>query len=101
TNGDETPFGGVDVVRSQLEKDCSGTIGRFHSVDTYLAAAFDAGVPVVVEFSPDGGSTPHFRAWALLNKNAFQGARKDFVQESVTFDGSADVDGRSHTWLTF
>lgn len=99
TNGDESVFGDADVVRSQLFKDCAGSIGRFGSVDTYLADAFDAEVPVVVEFSPDGGTTPHFRAWALLNKSAFQGARKTYLEESVSFEGAADVDGRSHTWL--
>lgn len=100
TNGDDTPFLAADITRQQLGRDCSGTIGRFYSTDTYLVDAFDAAVPVVVEFSPDRGTTPHFRAWALLNKSAFSGDVKAFIEESVTFDGTADADGRSHTWLT-
>jgi hypothetical protein len=99
TNVDDTVFGATDITRQQVARDCSGTIGRFRSADTYLYDAYAAGVPVVVEFSPDGGTTPHFRAWALFNKEAFQGARKTMLEESVSFEGSADADGRSHTWL--
>lgn len=101
TYSDETVFGMTDTLLvQQLERDCSGTITRFKSIDTYLVAAYDAAVPIVIEYSPDGGTTPHFRAWALLNKNAFQGSPKTLIDESVAFDGAADVSGRSHTWLT-
>lgn len=96
-NGDDSVFGATDVSRQQIARDWSGTIARFFSVDTYLADAFDVGDPVVIEYSPDGGTTPTVRGWALLNKNAFQGDVKSFLEESVSWEGSADADGRSHT----
>lgn len=98
TNGDETVFGDTDVMRTQLMRDCSGSVGRFASVDTYLFDAFDAGVPVVFEMTVNG--TPRFRAWALLTKGTQQGDRKSFQEESGSFEGTADIDGRSHSFLT-
>lgn len=98
-NQEDNAFLDADVTRVQVEKDWSGTVGRWLSTDTYLADAFTAGVPVVVEFSSDGGTTVEWRGWGLPNKKTAGASKKTLVEDGIGFEGCADADGRSFTWL--
>jgi hypothetical protein len=60
--------------------------------------ALDAAVPVVLEFSRASG-TVFARAWALFQTNGIIGREEGTDQETIAFDGSADTDGRSYTFL--
>jgi hypothetical protein len=98
-NQDDSSFGDVDITRVQVEKDWSGTVGRWLSADTYFADAFNSGVPIVFEFSGDGGTTVEFRGWGLPNKKTAAASKKTLVTDGIGFEGAADADGRSFTWL--
>lgn len=97
-NGDESTLEHDDIVRSQLQRDCSGSVGRWH-INNYFRDALAAGDPVVLELSVGSGTTPIVRAWAVFTKSDTAGARDGYVEESIDFEGAADVDGRSFTFL--
>ncbi len=97
-NGDETTLEHDDTVRSQLQRDCAGSVGRWH-INSLFRDALSAETPVVIEISVAAGVTPIARAWAVFPKIDLSGARDGYVEESVEFEGAADADGRSFTFL--
>jgi hypothetical protein len=96
---EDTAFGDTDITREVVTRDCSGSISAWRSSDTTFLDALVAAVPVVLEFSTDGGSTIIARAWALLNKLDVSGARTTLQEDAVAFEGAADDDGRSFAFL--
>lgn len=97
-NADRSTFEDNDVVRMQVQRDCSGRLGRWE-IDTYFRDALAAGDPVVLELFLDGaGTTPKMKIWAILNSAETTGAQRALQEETVQFEGAADVDGRSFTF---
>lgn len=91
---EDNQFGDADVTRVQGLQDVQGTLGRWYSIDTYFTDALLAGNPVVIEFSSDSSVAFNRRAWALLNKDSMSAAINGLIEESVSFVGTPDVDGR-------
>jgi hypothetical protein len=97
-NEDESTFEDDDVVRMQVQRDCSGRLGRWE-IDEYFRDALVAGDPVVLELFLDGaGIVPKAKIWAILNSAETTGAQRALQEEEVAFEGAADVDGRSFTF---
>ena len=91
---EDNAFGDSDVTRVMGLQDVSGTIGRWWSVDTYFTDALLAGNPVVIEFWSDSTLAFDRRCWALLEKDEMKAAIEGLIEESVTFNGTPDADGR-------
>lgn len=91
---EDNQFGDTDVTRVQGLQDVQGTIGRWYSVDTYFGDALVAGVPVVIEFSSNSAGAFDRRLWADINKDGMMAAIAGLIDESVSFVGSPDADGR-------
>lgn len=98
-NADDSSFGDVDCTRLQISKDWSGSVGRWYSTDTYFMDAFAAAAPWTLEGSFDSGTTVVFRGWAFPTKVTQGGTTKTLVTDGISFEGKADADGRSFTWL--
>lgn len=97
-NATDTAFTDADHTRIQLGKDCSGSIGRWLSTDTVFADFFAGLVPFVVEIALDG-STVDIRCWGIASKDSVGASRKALITEGLQFEGAADADGRSFTFL--
>lgn len=93
-----TAFGDVDLTRLQATQDCAGSLALWW-LDSYFATALDAGLPIVVEQSIADGATPAFRAWALLTERGLQVVQGGLLEEPITWEGAADADNTSFTFL--
>lgn len=96
SNPPGSQFGDTAVVRpAQGLLDIAGSVGAWHSADTYFSDALLAGVPVVLEFYSDSSGAFDCRAWVLLEKDGIQSVIDGLVEEDVEFVGAADADGRT------
>jgi hypothetical protein len=98
TNSEDSAFLDADVTRLQNEADCKGSVGQWKNSSQNFKTALDAGTPVVLEFVR-ATSTVFARCWALFQSNGIQAEKKGLIEETIAFDGSADADGRSWTFL--
>lgn len=98
-NEPDTVFGDTDVTRIQVGKDVTGSIGRWQSVDTTFEDMLADDAAGVLELSIDGGTSVVFRARVRASSTSTTGAPRTLLEEGASFEGVADVDGRSHHWL--
>lgn len=97
---EDNQFGDDDVTRVAGLTDVQGSIGRWYSIDTYFEDALVAGLPVVLEFWTDSGSTFDRRIWGIVNSDGMTAAIAGLIEENVSFMGSADADHRVASKVT-
>lgn len=97
-NKEDVVFGDTDITRQQLQRTCSGAIGMWW-LDNSFNLVFNALAVVLVEIALADGATPIARAWALFTERSHDVAIAGYQEEPLTWEGSADADNRSFTWL--
>lgn len=80
--------------REQGLGDVQGTVGRFYQVDNLFIDALQAGTSVVLELR-ESSAVAGARIRCLFSKSEVKGAVASLVDETLTFEGSADADGRA------
>lgn len=93
-NEADNAFGDTFVTRVQTQKDISGSLSVWRTIDATFETALLSGSPVVLEFYSDGSQAFDLRAWALLNQNEIAAAVDGLVDQAVSFEGVQDADNR-------
>lgn len=87
-------FGDTFVLRSQNQKDASGTITKWRTTDATFDLSLIVGEPfVVIEYAFDG-VTRDALCWGLLNGTELSGSLTDLQEEAVSWEAFEDADGR-------
>lgn len=101
TNEDVTTFSATYRSRIQTVKDISGSIDVFWSsgnAEALLVAS--SSQPVALSFFDQSTSAFGVRAWAFVNQDDIAAAVDGVVDQSVGFEGTADVNQRTITTTT-
>lgn len=97
---DVSDFDKNAVQRLVTNLDLTGSLGRWSDTDRSLLTKLQAGVPIVLEFFSDKDATkPDCRCWAILTGDEIAAAVQDAQSESIEFETTPDIDGRSYTFL--
>lgn len=92
---DATTFASLgDTERAHGLRDANGTVERFTQLDHLFSAPLAAGTVMVVEFWRNQ-TTVDWRAWAEFTKVDHKASVTTLVGETVSFESTADADGRS------
>lgn len=92
-NQDVSRFRDDYVRRIQAQIDASASLGKYF-IDNQFIDRILAGDVVVLEFQVDI-NVVDLRMWAVLASDQVSGAPDGVVDESIDFEGTTDVDGRS------
>lgn len=77
-------------------KNVAGSLSEWHDpADTYFTDALVAGSPVVIEFWSNSAGAFDAKCWALLDSTGISAVLTGNVEESVSFVGTTDADGRT------
>lgn len=95
TNADAGVFGDDWMKRVQIRRDVRGTIGQWRSTDAFFETQLLAGNPVVLQFYADASLSPEMSAFAFLSPQEIQAVVDGLIEQTVTFNGSTDTDGRA------
>jgi hypothetical protein len=91
-NQDVTTFNTDYIKRKQGQKDASASLSGFY-VDRTFYDKLTAGALCVLEFWRDN-SNIDMKMWGIIPKDEISASPDGMVEESVDFEGSADIDGR-------
>lgn len=95
TNVDATTFESNGwMEREQVLGDVQGTAGRFYQVDNLFIDALQAGSVCVLELR-ESNVTAGGRIRCLFTKSEVKASAAALVDETITFEGTSDADGRA------
>lgn len=94
-DADKTTFASAGwTERSMVRHDAAGTISRFYQADSLFTDLLTNASVVVVEHWRDA-ATVDSRAWAIFDKDDVKASVGSLVDETYSWLGAADADGRS------
>lgn len=99
-NQDATVFGNAWRSRIQAQKDMSGSVQDFHSAPAFAQILVSSSQPVAITFHASSTASFDTRCWGYLSGDDISGAADGIVDGSVSFEGTADIDGHMVTFTT-
>lgn len=96
TNADATTFDSAGwTERVPVMGDVQGTLGRFYQADEIFMTAINSSSGVALVELREASANAGARIWALFSKSEVKASAAALVDESITFEGAADANGRA------